>query len=197
MTDDKADTSHIGIRRQVPRLWAFFCLSQILPISFAQNLFYLAILRLPESKRRASVPRGPLLTLAGAYVSCLVVAPFAARSSWLMPVILVARTLLLTPLYIVAIQEPIQSDDSMRRKDTSNERRVQTPIAASALLLTLWQVYVVNQDQPSVKIVVGALFGHPAVSSLGCDFVICLLSFTLWTLRNKFAPIAQLDRKTR
>jgi len=33
-----------GRQRQIPDLWTFFALSQILPISFAQNLFYVALL---------------------------------------------------------------------------------------------------------------------------------------------------------
>jgi hypothetical protein len=33
-----------GRQRQIPDLWNFFALSQILPISFAQNLFYVALL---------------------------------------------------------------------------------------------------------------------------------------------------------
>jgi len=40
-----------GRQRQIPQLWTFFALSQILPISFAQNLFYLALcLTTPEEE---------------------------------------------------------------------------------------------------------------------------------------------------
>jgi hypothetical protein len=36
-----------GRRRRIPRLWTFFALAQLVNLSYAQNLFYVAVLLTP------------------------------------------------------------------------------------------------------------------------------------------------------
>lgn len=52
-----------GQRRNIPNLWAFMALGQLISLSYAQNLFFIAVLLtpmpLPENVKdwtRASVP---------------------------------------------------------------------------------------------------------------------------------------------
>ena len=65
----ETDMECVGQRRGVPRLWAFFSLSQILPISFTQNLFYIALLRLPNNGFPVAVPMTFLVVLVISYGS--------------------------------------------------------------------------------------------------------------------------------
>ena len=126
-----------GVHRRVPRLWAYFALSQILPISFAQNLFYVALLRLPpaNSNKGVMLPRKITAGVVLSYGASLLLAAFPLMwdvvdkvypitvrkieavpwgcgpprkverdSRFLIPTILVARLLLLLPLFLPKLQ---------------------------------------------------------------------------------------------
>ena len=157
----------------------------------------MATLRSPERTRRIIIPRSATRYLTTAYGSCIMIAPLAAGSSWLMPVIIVARLLLFAPLFLFTAVEPDRQDGSKGNgawNDVVNSWTIHTPVAAFASLSTLWQAYVPIQDGPSLGGIVGDLFIHPAVSALCCDLIICVLSFTLWTLRHRYALHTPLAR---
>lgn len=170
-----------GRRHRVPRLWAFFCLGQILPISFTQNLFYIAILCLSGNRQ---VQVGTTSGLVGLqlvpYFCSLFIAPHIAGTAWLMPLILTARGLLLVPL--------LNFTSTERRSSISGRsnllQRLQISVAFTGACLVLLQATVTAlRGQSAVEIVV-ALTVHPAVSSLGCDFLLCMLSAVLWSMRD-------------
>ncbi|USW57457.1 hypothetical protein Slin15195_G107760 [Septoria linicola] len=137
-----------GTRRRVPRLGAFFALSQILPISFAQNLFYIALLKSPASSvnNRVKLPKALTAGAVLAYGGCLVMAAFpilseviirimkprrveafewwaachseAADIKYLIPTILTARLLLLTPFFLprpTSVRSNVQNQSSKAR----------------------------------------------------------------------------------
>ena len=145
----------------------------------------MALLRLGSSGKRAGVPRVQSLALISAYVCCLVAAPFDAAGPWLMRVIAAARILLLAPLLLVDTTEPGGPAKGATRYDMLDGRAIRKVVVASSLIATISQVYALARDQVSIKEIVKALFSHPAVSSLGCDFVICLVSFALWTSSSR------------
>lgn len=163
----------IGQRRQIPRLWAFFALSQILPISFAQNLFYIALVRQHPQAVHVDVHPAAIATLLLVLCNVLVVAPQTAGTSSLMPLIVVARLLLLAPPTIV-------QKGSGTAKAALN-RTLQLPIAVIALLLVGRQVYTAYGTH-SIRDIGSALVSHPAVSALGFDFILSMVSFSVWTL---------------
>ena len=92
------DITITGQRRQVPRLWAFFCLSQILPISFAQNLFYLALLRLPQTEHRVVAPWLSAFSMVLVYNLSILIAPHGG--TLLLSGIFMARITLFSPLLL-------------------------------------------------------------------------------------------------
>ncbi|KAI6890444.1 hypothetical protein KC318_g4309 [Hortaea werneckii] len=184
-----------GRRRQTPRLYVFFALSQILPVSFAQGLFYLAVLRLHgvEAERSRSAEghgrdggrkKGLIVIpspawVAGTYLAygvCMAAACWLNETGFLMPLVLLARVLLLAPRFL-----PLRfyADDSV------TVRAVQTALPLFAVVMVGYtSVTAILHDKNSGLSIPRALFSHPAVSSLGCDAVLSVISLALWNKIN-------------
>ncbi|KAF2212905.1 hypothetical protein CERZMDRAFT_97399 [Cercospora zeae-maydis SCOH1-5] len=209
-----------GLQRRVPRLWAYFALSQILPISFAQNLFFVALLKLPlaDSKARAELPRRLTTAVVLAYGTSLLVAAFpliwdvlgrelaivprrieampwcmAPRrgpevdSLYLIPTILVARSLLLLPLFLPNVQHRTSTTRFLRHK--SDMQELQRIVAICAAAMTAGVVCLVGNFDPRwihLKLsepgywLFPALWSHPAVTSLAFDFLLSGISALIW-----------------
>ncbi|KAK5681577.1 hypothetical protein LTS10_006110 [Elasticomyces elasticus] len=161
-----------GRRRSIPRLWAFFALSQILPISFAQNLFYIAILRQPAKAQPVIVRSLPNAGVLLVYSLLLSVAPRAGQTSTLMPLIILARLLLVMPLFLV-------QSSGTGSKHLEYLSRLQRPVAVAAGLLIVRQAFLALQESSLTEIGT-VLVGHPAVSALGVDMIITVLSLGAW-----------------
>lgn len=180
------DDGAVGHRREVPRLYAFFGLSQILPISFALNLFYVALLRLPQSpvQRQTSTKmlRSPIYLIT-AYCAALVVLPMVVASGWLMPMVLLTRILLCVPLFTGRVDGVKRAGD----KGTFFGAIEVNTIAAPIVAFVAGQIYLMGL--PTWEEISSALFEHPAVSSLGCDLIISCISAAIWlaTQRNSAA----------
>ncbi|KAK0893671.1 hypothetical protein LTS16_022485 [Friedmanniomyces endolithicus] len=160
-----------GRRRNIPQLWAFFALSQILPISFAQILFYIALIRQPPGDRPIRVRSLPSALVLVLYSFGLSVATQVAGTAMLMPLILVTRLLLLAQLLLTRT-----GTEEMKRTTAS---LMQYPSVVIAQLLIVRQVYLSLQEH-SLMDIGTALTSHPAVSTLGCDLIISVISFAAW-----------------
>lgn len=211
-----------GIRRGIPRLWAYFALSQILPISFAQNLFYIALLKAPSFRGRNAV-RLPLSLTAGvvlSYGGCLLLAIFPVawrvldrapfigaepaekatysslaaegeESKYLIPTILVARLLLVLPFFLPKLGHsklPLY--------------KVQLLVCSCAILMTAGVVWLLcDLDLASLKYLgvshdlLPALWSHPAVTSLGFDFLVSAMSAIVWMLSGIESDDALSDQE--
>ena len=167
----------------MPRLWAFFGLSQILPISFTQNLFYVALLRSSDrlSRRVVSERMLKILTrLTVAYCCSLIILPRASRSAWLMPMVLVTRLLLFAPLLLSRSNYIQDVDDRAVPQAHQNTTRFKMSIAIPVLACILFQSYIAFKEKMALSAIGTALFEHPAVSTLGCDLIISLISGVTW-----------------
>lgn len=205
-----------GTRRNVPRLWAYFALSQILPISFAQNLFYIALLKAfpTGQKTMAKLPTTLTTITVLSYGICLVlvIAPVAwevlervsitgctdstegslascpprqkvqVDTIYLMPTILAARLLLVLPLFLPKI-----THKQVPWRPESDLQRVQTVVALCAFSMTLvvvWLLYDLDLGNFTFvgmrRDLLSALWSHPAVTSLGFDFLISAASAMIW-----------------
>ncbi|KAK3677684.1 hypothetical protein LTR78_002534 [Recurvomyces mirabilis] len=160
-----------GYRRQIPKLWAFFALSQILPISFAQNLFYLALIRSPHQSQAVATRPWISALLLIAYSFGISLAPQTAGTAALMPMIIAARLLLFAQLALVKIGTGSPSGGLAQQ--------LQQPIASLGVILTARQAYSALQSYTPSEII-AALLGHPAVSSLGIDFLLSAFSCLTW-----------------
>ena len=186
-----ADLESPGKRRQIPRLWALFCLSQILPISFTQNLFYVAVVRSGYNAGTTDIPRTFPRFVGTLYFSCLLLAPpyGLGTSTLLIPLILFARSLLFTPLILSrTIGKGQHSDDAPPTGQT------QFGSAVMSVSFALWQIGLVAYEKKSPLQISSALFDHPAVRSLGCDFLIGMVSFAIWTRRYRSSE-KEIDSK--
>lgn len=158
----------------IPRLWAFAALSQILPISFAQNLFYLATLRPSGHGKEAYLPRTGYVCAAIAYMACMTLAPRAFSTTYLMPLILFTRLLLVLPFLFVRVRDPNPSP----RKTGVGHNTAQQIIGAIAAALTLIQIY--KNDGFTIRSAASSLLENPAVTALGLDLLLSNLSFLVW-----------------
>ncbi|KAI7503952.1 hypothetical protein KC347_g8470 [Hortaea werneckii] len=182
-----------GRRRRVPRLYAFFALSQILPVSFAQDLFYLAVLRMDgggvEAKGGSGsegyvrdgdggekgvvvIPAAWVNVTCLAYGACIVAAAcLLNETGLLMPLVLLARLLLLVPRFLpLRLQGENQEKGGWAR----------TALPLIALVMVGYASVTAFLDDDHGLSIPRALFSHPAVSSLGCDAVLSLISLALW-----------------
>ena len=154
-------------------------MSQILPISFTQNLFYIALLQQPQTQPEWRVSRKAVVTLTGAYCACLIVAPITAGTEWLIPHILLARVLLVI-VQLLPWKPPMPKESAKRDDGALLDRSALR--GHLVLLVTLCgfaQASLAFLETPPADIG-RALFAHPAVSSLGCDFVISCISYACW-----------------
>ena len=183
-----------GRQRQIPELWTFFALSQILPISFAQNLFYIALLLTSpeeqteeESKETRSSNRilhfskTHSILSAAAYCLCLALAQLYASTPALVPIVLLARLCLLFPLLIPAQFYPsLASVPAKIPQDRATGDEVQRVVLKTALIMTCMKAYQAVQEGFGPEEITVALWGHPAVLALGGDVFLCAVAFTAW-----------------
>nr|POE63410.1 hypothetical protein CFP56_04313 [Quercus suber] len=185
-----------GQQLRMPRLWAFFALSQILPISFAQNLFYLALMRLPQHKpdllsKHNDVQQYPMIAeyqicaVAVAYFATLLYAPETIGTTKLMPTILLARSLLLSPLAIVYWS--IRPGNNLAF--IQGARFVRLLVIGLAILIMVQGRETFAQF--SIPDMVSELTSHPAVSALGMDALLCTFSCLAWTYCGQLALNSQ------
>ena len=197
-----------GRQRQIPELWTFFALSQILPISFAQNLFYVALLLTsPETETESEGPtttpstggsnssdakpntaqrilhfsKTHSILSAAAYCLTLALAQLYASTPALIPIILLARLCLLFPLLIPAEYYPnLASVPAKIPQDRATGDEVQRVVLKTALIMTCMKAYQAVQEGFSVEEITVALWAHPAVLALGGDLFLCAVGFTAW-----------------
>ena len=181
-----------GRQRQIPNLWTFFALSQILPISFAQSLFYIALLltspeeETEESKETSSnrilhFSKTHSILSAAAYCLCLALAQLYASTPALVPIVLLARLCLLFPLLIPAQYYPsLASVPAKIPQDRATGDEVQRVVLKTALIMTCMKAYQAVQEGFGPEEITVALWGHPAVLALGGDVFLCAVAFTAW-----------------
>lgn len=190
-----------GRRHNVPRLWAFFALSQILPISFAQNLFYLALLLSDSPAQPKRVPKFWSVANIAVYCSLLANAQLASGTQYLISLILAARVVLFTPLFLAEEEDGTSPVDKENPEAWISGEGVQRIVTLVSLLMTGLKVAQTWQEGLSMDKVLSALFSHPAVASLGCDFLFSIVSFLAWinlrTREPKQDKAAERDVKRR
>jgi hypothetical protein len=208
-----------GRQRQIPDLWTFFALSQILPISFAQNLFYVALLLTsPETEEENQPPSSSSsnssdakpntaqrilhfskthsILSAAAYCLTLALAQLYASTPALVPIVLLARLCLLFPLLIPAEFYPnLASVPAKIPQDRATGDEVQRVVLKTALIMTCMKAYQAVQEGFSVEEITVALWAHPAVLALGGDLFLCAVGFTAWNycgprMRSATGPVA-------
>ncbi|KAM0701412.1 hypothetical protein Q7P35_011773 [Cladosporium inversicolor] len=169
-----------GRQRGVPQLWSFFCLSQIMPISFAQNLFYIALLLTPQSEGQLHFNKSRAVMASAVYCLCLACAQMYAGTEKLVLIILAARAVLMTPLFLKAGRFATTVTSEKVPVDRATGDELQRIVLKTSIIMTGMKVYQAMEEGFSPQSIPSALFSHPAVTSLGCDFVLSAVSFAAW-----------------
>lgn len=157
-------------------LWWFMILGQIVSISFASNLSFLAVLagrrtpppgKSPASTQAPSNGRSDVLIhiLLVITAVCAALVPFAHAQREFMPVLLVPHVLGFAPL--------------ITRLRPTGSATYLTATAMAAVLLAQTTAKVVSEGS-SVGDLVTVLHEHPAVSSVGWDVILCWFSYGMW-----------------
>lgn len=118
------------------------------------------------------LPQNITIRVIAAYCACLFLAPYSKKGPYLIPVILVARFMLFAPLRLAKVSH---SDEVARMFKAKQAYRVLATFSAALIArqaFALWKLWPVS--------IVGALFSHPAVTTLGIDFAFSILSFLIW-----------------
>ena len=112
------------------------------------------------------------------YTSCLVL---ATRAEMLLPSILTARVALFAPFIICDGKLDVNSAASTLLDGWG----MQELLVGNSAHIGAWWVYVFTRDKLTPQTIWQSLFEHPAVSTLGCDLIICMVSFAAWTWRTR------------
>ncbi|KAL8712253.1 MAG: hypothetical protein Q9220_003404 [cf. Caloplaca sp. 1 TL-2023] len=189
-----------GSRRNIPHLSAYLAIGQILPISFAQNLFFLAILIYPlpsppptdqldndnnDNKVVVSSVQGPSLQIVPllAYYYLLYELPHRTHQPFFLFLVILIRLLLLSTYLGSYFLLPASTKQIIPRGQL---HRAYIPSYTTALIcsgvVVVWQCFCVLQGTGlrGLRDLKGALSSDPAVSALGWDFLIWVGSVGVW-----------------
>lgn len=175
--------SYEGRRREMPKLWAYAFISQILPVSFAQNLFFLAILQtpvpMPEEVVWGPSPIVQFLPLV-AYFGFVFLAPYVAGTRAFVPVIFIIRLLLFCPLVLPTTvpSNIVRTHLNVRDRFIAYMGSFKS-MGVCAVLLFMFQTAVAVSDH-GLSGTLSAINDSPAASALGYDYMLCLVSAFTW-----------------
>lgn len=178
----------------MPHLWAYLAIGQILPISFAQSLFFIAMILvpLPDSARSMRVPSRLVqcLPLAAYYISVFS-AVFSVGTPSFTSVIVVIRTLLFCPyLSRFSVLETRGSRSTTARDLHAGHSTSYKLTALLSIVLFVYQTRRTLQEN-EVNQVLAAINSNPAVSALGYDFIIhVVVSFTWFILNPELVDVS-------
>ena len=177
----------IGRKRNIKHLWYYAFISQILPLSFAQNLFFLAMLLMPiknpNQKIWTPTPVIQLLPLATYFIFIFTI-PFTAGTGFFIGVVIVIRLLLFTPFILpIIVPEGGGTSYLTPRKSSWVDAGPFGFIAiCSALLWSVQTFMALRESEYSVSRITAARDHNPAVSALAYDYILSLVSLGVWAV---------------
>ncbi|RTE80729.1 hypothetical protein BHE90_004763 [Fusarium euwallaceae] len=177
---------------RIPHLWIFMLLGQIVAISFAANLSFLAFTVFDEgspseSKKSADKPKSasrsswlPLswLVILAINLGCAVAIPSNLDHPQFMFLLLAPHVLAFVPLLM----------NSVFATPAPSLLSKQPPLlaqAATMVILLATAITGVTGEGGAWENVKIALYEHPAVSSVGWDVICCWTSFTAWHILGR------------
>ncbi|KAH7160386.1 hypothetical protein B0J13DRAFT_127597 [Dactylonectria estremocensis] len=180
-------------KRNIPHLWAFMLLGQVVAISFASNLSFLAFTVYDaagqshavtgDEKDKAPTPKSTTpassstsfwwLVILGVNVSVAVFIPELYDHPRFMQFLLLPHILAFGPLIVNSLS-PGQVPPHLL-----NQPPLLLKLSTMALLLVSAS-HKVLAEGGNLDLVISTLHQHPAVSSVGWDVICCWVSFVAW-----------------
>ena len=184
---------HTGTKRDIPRLWAYFLLDQILPVSFTQNLFCLALLLTrPLKAEKKLYATNTLLQVVSilAYFLSVSQTPEAVGSPWLLPIMFATRALLFAPYLVLAPSSERSWRTPLGRSSARGTLHAAygsawKMVAAGAVMLHIRQSKFVLDDNHKSAVWEGfaKINDDPAVSALAYDYILGVSSlYVFWAM---------------
>ncbi|SGZ17759.1 BQ5605_C020g09141 [Microbotryum silenes-dioicae] len=168
-----------GQRHRIRRVWAFMLLGQVVAISFAQNLFFLALALSPTTLSPRSITTSPLL-IWSTLLSFLTIAlvPSTIHKPTFLPNLLLMHILLLFPLLPVSTRAP--------RKSLLSPSALYLLYSLLSIALR-YPTYVTlpsssKQTPLHLLSAIQTLSSHPAQSSISYDVVFAFLSMLVFII---------------
>ncbi|KAL8693201.1 MAG: hypothetical protein Q9224_003797 [Gallowayella concinna] len=177
-----------GTRRQVPHLWAYLAIGQILPISFAQNLFFLAMVVFPISDDGSAtqIP-SPLIQClpVAAYYLLLSKAPSSIGKPSFISVVVLLRMLLLAPFIFrsAIFQASGFTTMSLQNAQSGYSTSYVLALFCSGVLFVQQTIWALRENK--VTEILAAVNSDSAVSALGYDFIVYVVSYSAWLFLSK------------
>ncbi|KAL9115484.1 MAG: hypothetical protein Q9227_000805 [Pyrenula ochraceoflavens] len=188
---------------RIPRLWAYWVIMQILPGSFGWELFCLAVLLHDEGEKNVVVEKvgeenenepvdadqrglfGGVVVVLGFLVAVGWVARGVGREAEMWIVGLVRAGLFLPYMALRSKAEGFgTSRERMEMKSVIKSPRIALlTLFPATMVMQGWLLMRIWRDGGSVQILFLALDEKPAVSALGYDFWIGLVSTEVWCWR--------------
>jgi hypothetical protein len=103
-----------------------------------------------------------------------------AGTEKLVLIILAARAVLMAPLFLKAGHFATTTTSEKVPIDRATGDELQRIVLKTSIIMTGMKVYQAMEEGFSPQSVTSALFSHPAVASLGCDFILSAASFAAW-----------------
>ncbi|KAF6808835.1 hypothetical protein CSOJ01_07303 [Colletotrichum sojae] len=161
-------------KRSISHAWVFILLGQVVAISFAANLSFLAVLcsELPDRKRAAapSALSWHTVLLFGNLLWAMSI-PAAIGRPGFMLLLLGPHLLAFAPLLL----------DKIFPARTLGEPTWFWKAASMAWVLAV-AFKGVSDEKVAFEVVLRTLYEHPAVSSVGWDVICCWISFGAWAV---------------
>ena len=170
--------------------------SQILPVSFAQNLFILAMLMKQPPKPTKKVLTHSLAIRLGpltVFYVCLAIVPHIVNTRYLMPAVGVTRIFLVWPFLLATSFSDKATSYVPVLKAQENDGFVFIAMGVVALYyFCIHSMLTLAYNGFSFRGLITAINSDPAVSTLGYDYVLSLVSAFMW-----YKSVKPMDEKGR
>ncbi|EON68882.1 hypothetical protein W97_08140 [Coniosporium apollinis CBS 100218] len=183
-----------GHRRSIPHLWAFMLLGQVAAVSFASNLFFLAVslgpirqAQVPESAAAKPLTWTPPLILHALSLGITLISvasiPYFSNSSHFLAILSTPHLLLFVPplLHRAVPRSWGVNCTSSSAADWYYANTYRIILLCALFLQAKVTMEALGQARGSWGIF-EALYEHPAVSSVGWDVIMCWVSWCMWAL---------------
>jgi hypothetical protein len=161
-------------RRNIPYVWAYMLLGQVVAISFAACLFFAVMCCLPIKPTGTIAFNVPITAICAAIgTATVIISPFVATSSGFMPNLMLMHAVLVVPLTLPS--------DWLQPYTTRQSRGLAAIylFSAGANAVNFLQQLIVAIMTAKTQLIpemISVFFGHPAQSSIGCD-ILCVNIF--------------------
>ncbi|KXX75033.1 hypothetical protein MMYC01_207883 [Madurella mycetomatis] len=169
-------------KRNIAHIWVFMLLGQIVAISFATNLFFLAVLvhdagankKMPSNMRKLRARSSDTVILL-AHLAITILLLGNLDGSYFMYLLLAPHVLAFAPI----LRDRLLHSGTPPHQLREPSKLLQLGILAALISMGTSRAFNQGADW---RVILKTLHEHPAVSSVGWDVICCWLSHTVWTL---------------